>query len=121
MERILLRAEAAARGLGDGDLARLSRLGDLERIRRGAYVRPEGREQTPEQRHRLLIEATMPQLGAGAALSHASAGVMRDLPVWREALDAVHVTRPRRAPDGRAASHQPAGPGRRSTWWTAGR
>jgi hypothetical protein len=101
MERILLRAEAAARGLGDHDLARLSRLGDLEHIRRGAYVRPDAREQTPEQRHRLLIEATMPQLGAGAALSHVSAGVMRGLPVWREALDAVHVTRTRRGGGGR--------------------
>jgi hypothetical protein len=101
MERILFRAEAASRGLGDGDLARLSQLGDLERVRRGAYVRPAAQEQTPEEQHRLLIEATMPQLGPGAVLSHASAAVLRDLPVWAEALGSVHITRPRRGGGGR--------------------
>lgn len=101
MEDVLLRSELTARGLADGDLARLRRLGDLERVRRGAYVRPDAEERTPEQQHRLLIAATMPQLGPGAVLSHASAAVLHDLPVWREALGSAHVTRPRDGGGGR--------------------
>jgi len=101
MGRVLLRADLVARGVADGELARLRRLGDLERVRRGAYVRPDAGEQTPEQRHRLLIGATMPQLGHGAVLSHVSAAVQHDLPVWRGALAAVHVTRPRAGGGGR--------------------
>jgi len=101
MEDVLLRTDLAARGLVDGDLARLRRAGDLERVRRGAYVRPDDVERSPEEQHRVLIAATMPQLGSGAVLSHASGAVLRDLPVWREALGSVHVTRPRRGGGGR--------------------
>ena len=101
MDDILLRAALMSRGLSDGDLARLRRLGDLERLRRGAYLRADPTERSPEEHHRLLIAATMPQLGPGAVVSHASAAVLEDLPVWREALSAVHLTRPRRGGGGR--------------------
>lgn len=101
MEEVLLRSDLVTRGLADGDLARLRRLGDLEHVRRGAYVRPSGQRLTPEQQHQVLIAGTMPQLGDGAALSHASAAVQHDLPVWAEALGSVHVTRPRPGGGGR--------------------
>lgn len=101
MDEVLLRSHATLRGLTDNDLARLRNLGDLERLRRGAYARAAGSARTPEEDHRLLIAATMPQLGAGAVLSHASAGVLNGLPLWPDQLRAVHVTRPRTGGGGR--------------------
>ena len=98
---MLLRAQARDRGLSDNDLGRLARTGELQRVRRGAYARRADR--TPEEAHRLLLTATVPQLGAGAVLSHASAGIVHALPLRSDQLGAVHVTRPR-----------PGGGGRRS-------
>lgn len=101
MDEVLLRSEVTARGLTDNDLARLLGLGDLERLRRGAYARAPENGRTPEEAHRLLIAATVPQLGEGAVLSHASAGVLHGLWLWPDQLDAVHTTRPRTGGGGR--------------------
>lgn len=101
MDEVLLRAEARTRGLSDNDLGRLTRSGDLSRVRRGAYARPADGARTPEEDHRLLVAATMPQLGDGAVLSHASAGVVHGLPLWPDQRRAVHVTRPRPGGGGR--------------------
>ncbi|HEU5483446.1 MAG TPA: hypothetical protein VFU98_00960 [Microlunatus sp.] len=40
-----------------------------------------------------MLEATLPQLAPGAVLSHGSAAVVHDLPVWRHSLLAAHVMR----------------------------
>jgi hypothetical protein len=101
MDEVLLRSDVTTRGLTDNDLARLTGLGDLRRLRRGAYARASEGGRTPEDEHRLLIAATVPQLGAGAVLSHASAGVLHGLPLWPDQLVAVHVTRPRAGGGGR--------------------
>lgn len=49
-----------------------------------------------EERHRLLIDATVPSLSDAAIVSHQSAAVLYGLPLWRPSLDRVHVTRDRR-------------------------
>ncbi|HKH53846.1 MAG TPA: type IV toxin-antitoxin system AbiEi family antitoxin domain-containing protein [Propionibacteriaceae bacterium] len=99
MSDISLTSQLRARGLNDDDLARLRRRGDLVRVRRGAYALPSKLEPVDtwdaEDRHRLLIAATAPQLASGAVISHASAAVLHGLPTWPEALNRVHVSRSR--------------------------
>ena len=99
MSDISLTSQLRARGLNDDDLARLRRRGDLVRVRRGAYALPSKLEPVDtwdaEDRHRLLIAATAPQLTSGAVISHASAAVLHGLPTWPEALNRVHVSRSR--------------------------
>ena len=56
---------------------------------------PVAGELGPAARHRRLIEATLPQLSADAVVSHVSAAVLHDLPVWASDLGTVHLTRPR--------------------------
>ena len=94
-QQILLRSALVARGVSDSQLARSRSDGGLVRLRRGAYVRPDGELLGHEDAHRLLVRATMPLLGPGWTLSHGSAAVLRGVPVWPEALTHVHVTRPR--------------------------
>jgi very-short-patch-repair endonuclease len=95
MDQVLTRSTMAARGLTDADLARSLLRGDLERVRRGAYARPVPEERTLEEQHLLVLRATVPLLDPGTVLSHGSAAVVQRLPVWPEAVDRVHVTRPR--------------------------
>jgi hypothetical protein len=77
-------------GIGPTELRRLTRDGQLERLRRGAYADPEPFDAV--SRHLRLIAATVPQLREGAILSHASAGVIHGLPVPHSLLDRVWVT-----------------------------
>lgn len=92
---VLLRSWLVSRGLSDGDLARLQAGGDLVRLRRGAYLRGNDDDLTPEDRHRLLVQATVPLLERGSTLSHGSAAVVHGLPVDALGLTQVHITRPR--------------------------
>jgi len=96
MDRLLTRSLLAARGLTDVDLARQVRTGELERVRRGFYAPSSTEERTQEQQHLLVLQATVPLLEPGTVLSHGSAAVVHGLPVWPDAVDRVHVTRPRR-------------------------
>ncbi|MGI3782613.1 MAG: hypothetical protein ACRYG2_17770 [Janthinobacterium lividum] len=95
MADILLRSNLVSRGLSDTDVARLRSAGGLQQVRRGAYVRPVEVPDTTEKKHRLLIDATLPQLERAAVLSHGSAAVLHGLPVWPDAVAQVHLTRPR--------------------------
>jgi len=95
MQRLLFRSDLTSSGLSDSDLARRRSAGELVRVRRGAYARPGDVTSTAEERHRLLVQATLPQLGVDWVVSHASAAVMHGLPVSPAALCHVHVTRPR--------------------------
>lgn len=95
-DRLLLRREAVRSGISDGELGRLTRTGELHRLRRGAYVDsvlPDARA----ERHRLLIRATAAVLRRPAVVSHQSAAVLHGLPLWDVPLDRVHVTRRPRA------------------------
>ncbi len=95
MQRLLFRSDLTSSGLSDSDLARRQSAGELVRVRRGAYVRPGHATLTAEEQHRLLVRATLPQLGSDWVVSHTSAAVLHELPVWAEALLHVDVTRPR--------------------------
>ena len=95
MDDVRLRSQLLALGRSDADLGRLTRSGDLQRIRRGAYSPYAPATLTLEERHRQLIAATMPQLRRGGVLSHGSAAVWHGLPVWSGAVAQVHLTRPR--------------------------
>jgi hypothetical protein len=91
-----LRRDAVRDGWTDDELSRLVRAGELERLRRGAYVTgtlPADAAAT----HRLLISATVAGLRRPAIVSHQSAAVLHGLPLWDVPLDRVHVTRRPRA------------------------
>ena len=77
------------------DLARMVRLSELSRVRRGAYVVGVLPDVSAEEAHRRLIAATAPQLQSGSVISHASAAVLHRLPVWPRTLGPVHITRNR--------------------------
>lgn len=80
-------------GFDPAELRRLTRAGDLVRLRRGAYADVVAAD--PEGRHRQLVAATLPTLSGEACVSHQSAAVLHGLPMWPDLLDRVHVIRPR--------------------------
>ncbi|GAB3712043.1 hypothetical protein [Mariniluteicoccus flavus] len=82
-----------AEGHTPASIRALVREGVLRPIRRGAYAETPLADD-PNQRHEELIAATWPRLGPGAAISHLSAAVLHQLPVWRSDLTQVTVTRP---------------------------
>ena len=89
---IVLTRTLRIQGLNTEDLARLSRRGELARVRRGAYAYVADDGEVREKRHQRLILATAPQLLDGSVVSHGSAAVLHGLPVWRTAIEKVHVT-----------------------------
>lgn len=96
MAEVRCAADLVSQGFGYGELTRLTRTGDLRRIRRGAYAfGPEPGELEDAERHRELIEASLVGLADEAVLSHTSAAVLHGLPTWRSELDRVHVIRSR--------------------------
>jgi hypothetical protein len=96
-ETMLRRREALGRGYSDDEIRRLYTRGEWQRIGRGAYVSASKyAELEDRERHRLLIDSTVYALSDDAVLSHQSAAVVYGLPLWRTALDRVHVTRSRR-------------------------
>ena len=98
MSRVLLNRDLAAHGVGPDEVARMTRTGELVRLRRGAYAESADPnvDADPRLDHLRLIEATLRQCGPGAVVSHTSAAAMHDLPVWKEQLARVHLTRDRR-------------------------
>lgn len=91
---LLRRAEAVRKGFTDGELARLVRRGELVRLQRGAYLVHEGLDETAqEKRRRALITATVAGLRVPGVISHLSAAVVHDLPLWGVPMGKVHVTR----------------------------
>lgn len=87
-----LRRDAVRSGWSDDELGRLVRAGQLQRLRRGAYVNGLLPDDAATA-HRLLIRATWGGLRQPAVVSHQSAAVLHGLPLWDVALDRVHVTR----------------------------
>jgi hypothetical protein len=87
-----LRRTAVASGWSDDELGRMVRAGELERLRRGAYVAGTLPADVAAV-HRLLVRATLAGLRRPAVVSHQSAAVLHGLPLWDVPLDRVHVTR----------------------------
>jgi hypothetical protein len=95
MSRVSLSRDLAADGFSPGELARLTRSGELVHLRRGTYAQPAEGELDPRTAHLQLLEATVPECHPEAVVSHSSAAVLHGLPVWREQLDRVQLTRDR--------------------------
>lgn len=79
-------------GLSRHALARASRAGEWDHVRRGVYAR--SRDLDDHATHRRLILATLPQIGSDSVVSHLSAAAVHGLPLYRGMLDRVWVTRP---------------------------
>lgn len=95
--RIVLRQNALADGYTDTDLRRMYSRGGARRLGHGAYIDNQVfREADHVARHRILIEAVVPKLSPGAVVSHQSAAVLEEWPLWAVDLDRVHITRDRR-------------------------
>jgi hypothetical protein len=95
MSRVTLSRDLTADGFSPGELARMTRAGELVHLRRGAYAEPADGELDPRAAHLQLLAATLPQCAPEAVVSHTSAAALYELPVWREQLARVHVTRDR--------------------------
>ena len=95
MDDILLTRALTAQGFSYDDLVRLTRRGELTRLRRGAYAAVARDGLGREEQHKRLIHATAAQLLDGSVVSHGSAAVLHGLPVWAAAITHVHVTRSR--------------------------
>ena len=93
MDEIKLTAELLAEGWSSAELDRLARSGGVQRIRRGAYECGPTRSLDLRDQHRRLIAATVRQTAVGAAVSHMSAAVLHQLPIWNNELGRVHITR----------------------------
>jgi hypothetical protein len=92
MDEIKLTAELLADGWSSAELSRMARLGEVQRIRRGAYFAP-ARSLDRRDQHGRLIAATVRQTSVDAAISHMSAAVLHRLPIWNDQLGRVHITR----------------------------
>ena len=104
MSEPIRRADALAYGQTDAELRSLYTRQGWSKLRPGLYVPPEFEELTREAKHRELVVATAPLLSALASISHQSAAVMHDVPLWSVPFDRVHATRDRPA-GGRKTRH----------------
>lgn len=94
MDTLTLRPWLRAAGVGDDELRRALRDGDLTLLRRGAYVAGPMPE-FADARHLLLLRAAREHLVPQAVVSHVSAALLWGIDLWRSPLDRVHVTRAR--------------------------
>ncbi len=96
---VFLRHEAIALGYDDRALARSVRSEAIHRVRRGSYVfRDQWDSLDGPGRHLVLTAAALRTAEAEMVLSHVTAAVAHDVPIWDLPLDEVHLTRT----DGRA-------------------
>ncbi|MGV8845270.1 type IV toxin-antitoxin system AbiEi family antitoxin domain-containing protein [Tessaracoccus sp.] len=83
--------ELRATGLTPSDIEKRIRNGTLARLRRGVYALPNC--PVPEEQHRRLIHASTTAVAESNVMSHISAGVLYGLPVPRNQLELVTMTR----------------------------
>jgi predicted transcriptional regulator of viral defense system/very-short-patch-repair endonuclease len=84
-------------GYTNAELAQLTKSGELDRIRRGAYGLSVDGSLDAVERQRRLVRATVPYLASDAIVSHASAAALHGLDLYATRLDRVQVTRPERS------------------------
>jgi hypothetical protein len=104
MKPIILTSQLISQGFTPTEIEQSQRRGRLTRVRPGAYTAAPDEALDAADRHRQLIEATIPQLSAEATLSYTSAAVLHGLPVWADDLRTVHLTRPRTGGGGKRRS-----------------
>lgn len=87
-------AQARDCGYDSADIARMIRIGAWVRLRRGAFVAAEHwRDADKVQRHVVMSQAVVLQLGDDVALSHQSAACRYGFALWDVDLSYVHITR----------------------------
>lgn len=91
--QMISRRDALASGMTDWDLQRQTAAGSLTRIGRGAYLST-SEALTSEELHRASALAAIRKLAPGSVLSHRTAAVLHDLPLWNADLSRIDVTRP---------------------------
>ncbi|MFB9621313.1 hypothetical protein [Brooklawnia cerclae] len=79
-------------GYTAADIRSMQHNGELTRARRDGYIDGPLPDR-PHERHRVLLDTTLPLLGGDPVLSHASAALLWGLPVPYRLLDRVHVTK----------------------------
>lgn len=84
-------AELTSDGTRRDELSRRVGMGELVRIRRGAYAMPA--KLTARDAHLRLLDSSLAALGPDAVVSHASAAVLHGLPVEPHLLETAWVTR----------------------------
>ena len=87
---VRLASELKEEGYDYTGMTRLTKAGELIRVRHGAYAVSPADDALME--HRRLIAATLPRCG-DVCLSHASAALLHRLPMWTADLDRVHATK----------------------------
>jgi len=95
MERVRLTRDLRAEGFESAELARLRRSGSIRSVRRGAYAMDPTPTTDMAAAHREQIAATVGLLTTPAVVSHMSAAVMHELPLWNAELARVHLIRNR--------------------------
>lgn len=99
---VILRSRILEQGMNSDEVQLKRRRREWVSLRPGVYLETgvlAGLD--PVQRHLILIDATMPKLGADAVLSHLSAACLHGISLWQPSLRAVQVTRP-----GAASGHR---------------
>ena len=102
MDRLLLTRDLAERGFSPDEIRRMLARGEIARVRRGAYLQLRNERQAAADPHDLrtphlqLIVGTEAQLHPRAVLSHGSAAAVWGLPLFRDMVGQVHLTRDRR-------------------------
>lgn len=91
MSDVRLTRDLLAEGFTHDELAALTRVGALTRLRRGAY--DDEVESEPTRRHLRLVEATVRLAAPGAVVSHLSAAVVHGLPAVLSPAGRVQLTR----------------------------
>lgn len=95
MSEVVMARQLAAEGFRPSEIARLVRRRELIRVRRGGYV-TEVPDDEREQ-HRQLIDATLRLSSTDVVVSHLSAAALHGLPIMRNTLDRVELSRPGRS------------------------
>jgi hypothetical protein len=95
MERVRLTRDLRAEGFESAELARLRRAGSIRSVRRGAYAMDPTPTTETAAAHREQIAATVGLLTTPAVVSHMSAAVLHELPLWNAELGRVHLIRDR--------------------------
>jgi hypothetical protein len=94
---IYRRSAVLRQGFSDNEVRRKYHGGGWQRIRRGAYTdETTFLDLDAVGRHRLLIDALLPDMAPETVLSHQSAAVVYGCPPWNAPLGRVCVTRNRR-------------------------
>ena len=93
MEPVRLTRDLYAEGFVYPEIARLRKAGEVRALRRGAYSLDPTPPPDVRNSHRELVRATTRALTRDdAVVSHMSAAVMHDLPLWDADLSTVHLT-----------------------------